>query len=97
MSAGSNEHADIFSWGGRTQTSSPLIYLFYAQKVQRGAKMNQKIQNADKTKDDYPTSERECVINGKRFIVTRHFKGDKPLREVMTELAIKRANREMGL
>ena len=59
--------------------------------------MNQKTQKADKTKDDYPTSERECEINGKRFIITRHFMGDKPLGELMTELAIKRANREMGL
>ena len=59
--------------------------------------MKQKTQKADKTKDDYPTSERECEINGKRFIITRHFQGDKPLSELMTELAIKRANREMGL
>ena len=61
------------------------------------AKVEQETKNEDKTKDNYPTSERECLINGKRFIVTRHFQGDKPLRELMTELAIKRANREMGL
>ena len=83
---------------GREDTDKQSSHIFIlCPKSAKGAKMNQKIQNADKTKDDYPTSERECIINGKRFIVTRHFMGDKPLREVMTELAIKRANREMGL
>ena len=59
--------------------------------------MGQGSKNTNQTKDNHPTSERKCVINGKYFIVTRHFQGDKSLRELMTELAIKRANREMGL
>lgn len=54
-------------------------------------------QNTKKQTDHYPTSERKCVIDGKQFIVTRHFEGDKPLNAIMTEIAIKRANREMGL
>ena len=47
--------------------------------------------------DDYPTSQRRCEINGKRFLITRHFEGDKDVTTLMTEIAISRANREMGL
>ena len=82
--------------GGHRQAVLSYIYSM-PEKCKGDGKVNQRTQNVDKTKDDCPTSERECVINGKHFIITRHFKGDKSLREVMTELAIKRANREMGL
>lgn len=58
---------------------------------------NKGTQNTNKQTDNYPTSQRKCVIDGKRFVVTRHFKGDKSLSTIMTEIAINRANREMGL
>lgn len=55
---------------------------------------------ADRTKnqtDNYPTSQRRCIIDGKRFTVTRHFTGDKNLTEILMEFAVNRANKEMGL
>lgn len=57
-------------------------------------------KKADKTniqKENNSTSQRRCEINGKRFLITRHFEGDKELTALMTEIAISRANREMGL
>ena len=47
--------------------------------------------------DNYPTSKRRCVIDGKSFIVTRHFVGDKSLNAIMAEIAITRADREMSI
>ncbi|MDE7083591.1 MAG: hypothetical protein K2O89_07845 [Clostridia bacterium] len=44
-----------------------------------------------------PKCEREYVIDGKKYIVTRHFTGDKNINQVVAELAVRRANREMGL
>ena len=44
-----------------------------------------------------PVSERRCVIDGKSFIITRHFSGDKTLSSILTEIAVNRANKEMGL
>lgn len=60
-------------------------------------KTNKKTENTKKQKENYPTSERRCVIDGKRFVVTRHFEGDKSLSAIMAEIAISRANREMGI
>lgn len=59
--------------------------------------MNKSIQNTDTQKNSYPTSERKCEIDKKRYKITRHFMGDKPLSAIMTEIAIGRVNREMGL
>ena len=58
---------------------------------------NKKTDKIKNHTEDYPTSQRRCEINGKRFIITRHFAGDKDLTTLMTELAIRRADREMGL
>lgn len=44
-----------------------------------------------------PKSQSEHVIDGKKYIVTRHFTGEKDINKVISELAISRANREMGL
>lgn len=57
---------------------------------------NKKTDN-NNPKENHPTSQRRCEINGKRFLITRHFEGDKDLTTLMTEIAISRANREMGL
>lgn len=44
-----------------------------------------------------PTEQREYDIDGKKYAVTRHFTGDKDINQSILELAISRANREMGL
>ena len=54
-------------------------------------------ENAKRQTERYPASERKIVIEGKCFSVNRHFTGDRPLSEIMTEMAIGRANREMDL
>ena len=59
--------------------------------------MNKEADKTKVSKQDHPTSERRCEINGKRFLITRHFESDQDLRTLMTEIAIRRANREMGL
>ncbi len=58
---------------------------------------NKNTETIKKQTEDYPTSQRRCVINGKRFIVTRHFVGDKDLGSLLMELAVNRANKEMGI
>ena len=57
----------------------------------------QKVDDSAKKPDEAPTSQRKCVIDGKRFVLTRHFERESPLSEIMTEIAIKRADRELGL
>ncbi|MCH5165294.1 MAG: hypothetical protein J1G01_02715 [Clostridiales bacterium] len=44
----------------------------------------------------YPTEQVTLVIDGKKYTVTRHFVGDKNVDRVISELAVARANREMG-
>ena len=43
------------------------------------------------------TDKKNYEIDGKIFTVIRHFTGEKELRKTVAELAIIRANREMGL
>lgn len=58
---------------------------------------NNKTDRTNNQSESYPASQRRCVIDGKRFIVTRHFAGDKDLGSILTEFAINHANKEMGL
>lgn len=58
---------------------------------------NNKTDRTNNQSESYPTSQRRCEIDGKRFIVTRHFVGDKDLSSLLMELAVNRANKEMGL
>ena len=74
----------------RTQTSSLVIYI-------GGMKTNHKTENMKNAKENYPTSQRKCEIGGKRFLVIRHFVGDKDLSTLMAGIAAQRANREMGI
>ena len=53
--------------------------------------------NSTKENSEHPISERKCTIDGKHFSVTRHFMGDRPLGEILTEIAKDMANREMKL
>lgn len=45
----------------------------------------------------FSASRRESEAGGKKFVVIRHFVGDKELSKLLLELAVSRANREMGL
>lgn len=63
----------------------------------KGMETDKRTADIKTQKENVPTSQRRCEINGKRFIITRHFAGDKDLTTLMTELAIRRADREMGL
>ncbi|MDE7329765.1 MAG: hypothetical protein K2N30_01535 [Clostridia bacterium] len=60
-------------------------------------KTNKKADNKINQAENYPSSQRRCEIKGKRFLITRHFVGDRDLSALMAEIAISRANREMGL
>ena len=60
-------------------------------------KTDKRADKKNSPKESYPTSQRRCEIHGKRFLITRHFEGDKDLTTIMTEIAIRRADREMGL
>ena len=73
-----------------TQTSSLFIYI-------GGMKTNHKTESMKNSKENYPTSQRKCEIGGKRFLVIRHFVGDKDLSTLMTGIAAQRASREMGV
>ena len=44
-----------------------------------------------------PTSQKEYMIEGKRYIVTSHFVGDKDVDEVLRKIAVNRAYRDAGL
>ncbi len=58
---------------------------------------NKNNDDSNKRMDNYPTSQRRCVIEGQQFLIIRHFEGDKDLNATIMELAINRANREMGI
>lgn len=53
--------------------------------------------NEIKADELFPTSRRESEIGGKKFVVISHFVGNKDLNALMLNLAVKRANREMGI
>ena len=44
-----------------------------------------------------PTKQKEYIIAGKRYLITRYYHGEKDLNEQILDLAVTRAKREMGL
>ena len=64
--------------------------------VKRDIKPN-RTHNAKNQTEDFPSSERKCVIEGKSFIVIRHFTGYKNLNGILPDIAVNRANKETGL
>lgn len=44
-----------------------------------------------------PSEQNVYEVNGRKYTVTRYFTGDKDLNKVVAELALIRANMEMGL
>ena len=59
--------------------------------------MKNSSENTQNNAQNHAASERKCEIDGKRFILIRHFTGDRPLSGIVTEIAINRAKKEMGL
>ena len=47
--------------------------------------------------DSYPARKKEYETDGKKYTVVRHFTADKSIDRVIEEIAVNRANREMGL
>ena len=59
--------------------------------------MNQKPEQLMEQYASCPAQQTTYEIDGRKYTVTRHFTGDKKINEVIAELAVSRANREMGL
>ena len=45
---------------------------------------NKKTDKIKNQTEDNPTSQRRCEINGKSFLITRHFEGNQDLSTLMT-------------
>ena len=58
--------------------------------------MNKSPQQLIKLYAACPISQKEYEIDGKKYMVTRRFTGDKDINKLITELAVSRANRESG-
>ena len=41
---------------------------------------DKKMNDKNNSKENQPTSQRKCEINGKRFLITRHFDGNQDLK-----------------
>ena len=67
------------------------------KKLNRSRATKKEISFLKEKYNTCPTSQCEYEIDGKKYIVTRHLVGNKQLDRIITELAIKQANREMGL
>lgn len=59
--------------------------------------MNKSAEQLTEQYSSCPSERNAYEAEGKKYSVTRYFTGDKKLNEVITELAVNRANREMGL
>ena len=57
--------------------------------------MNQETENLKNSENNAPVSERQTKMDGKQFLIIRHFVGDRDLTTLMVGLAADRANREM--
>ena len=63
-----------------------------------GGKNTDKKGNRNKNvNENFLSSRRKSEIDGKRFLVIRHFVGDKDLSSLLIGFAERRAGREMGL
>ncbi|MDE6058662.1 MAG: hypothetical protein K2G44_01320 [Clostridia bacterium] len=59
--------------------------------------MNQKPEQLMQQYASCPTQQTVYEIDGRKYTVTRRFTGDKNINAAVWELAVSRANREMGL
>ena len=84
----------MFFWLNLTKikkTSYIFIYFF------AGCKKTEKSEELIKRYSSCPTEKKEYEISGRKYTVIRHFTGDKDINLAILELAVSRANREMGL
>lgn len=59
--------------------------------------MNKTLEQLRGEFSNAPTSQREYVIEGKKYIVTSHYCGNKDLDDIIRRVAVNRAYRDMGL
>ena len=59
--------------------------------------MNQKPEQLMQQYASCPTQQTVYEIDGRKYTVIRRFTGDKNINAAVWELAVSRANREMGL
>lgn len=60
-----------------------------------GTTTNKTLQQLREEFSGAPTSRREYMIEGKRYIVTSHYTGKKDVDKVIREIALKRAYADM--
>lgn len=65
--------------------------------ARKGDHTDKKTDGTKTIEEDHPVSRRKSETDGARFLVIRHFVGEKDLHALMSELAEAQANREMGL
>lgn len=59
--------------------------------------MNKTLQQLIEQYAFSPSTQRKYEKDGNKYTVTRHFTGDKNINQVVYEIAVSRANKEMGL
>lgn len=57
--------------------------------------MNKTLQQLREEFSNAPTSQREYMIEGKRYIVTSHYTGNKDVDEVIRKIAVNRAYKDL--
>ncbi|MDE6441636.1 MAG: hypothetical protein K2L12_02660 [Clostridia bacterium] len=58
--------------------------------------MNKKPEQLIRQYSSCPTQQKVYETDGREYIVTRHFTGEKDINQVVFEIAVNRANRETG-
>ncbi len=66
-------------------------------KIYGGYGTSKTLQQLREEFSDAPVSQREYMIQGKKFIVTSHYAGNKDLNAVLQKIAENRVYREIGL
>lgn len=59
--------------------------------------MNKTLQQLCEEFSNAPTSQREYMIEGKKYIVTSHYCGNKDVDDIIRRVAVNRAYRDLGL
>lgn len=59
--------------------------------------MNKTLQQLREEFSNAPTSQREYMIEGKKYIVTSHYCGNKDVDDIIRRVAVNRAYRDLGL
>lgn len=59
--------------------------------------MNKTLEQLREEFSNAPTSQREYMIEGKKYIVTSHYCGNKDVDDIIRRVAVNRAYRDLGL